>query len=132
MPEVLDMAGPILEVLTWLCLPLGIILWVAAAVVARFQVAWISTQGVVYQDDGGIGVRWFDHLHEVHSALLEPGDARGLKAGHDLVVYYERRDPSLCRTTAPDSPGEPFLVVGRLLTAIGVAALASGFVLPLF
>jgi hypothetical protein len=132
MSEVLEMAGPILEVLTWLCLPLGILLWLAAAVFRRIQVRWSTAEAVVFEDDGGMGLRWFGRRHEVHGVRLSPHDAEGLAAGDDVTVYYETNNPANCRTTPPDGPGEAALAVGRLLTVIGVAALASGFVLPLF
>ena len=60
MPTALDMAGPILEMLTWLCLPAGLMLLVYAGILRRFINPWVVAEGVVYSDATGTGFRWFD------------------------------------------------------------------------
>jgi len=91
----------------------------------------MPADGVVFKDETGAGFRWFDHKYQVHNAPLSPHDIRHLAPGDDVTIYYEVNNPSRWRTEKPGNSMETLLVVGRLLTVIGVAALLSGFVLPL-
>jgi hypothetical protein len=132
MPTVLDMAGPILEMLTWLCLPTGLALLVYAGILRRYVHPWSVAEGVVYSDASGTGFRWFDDKYRIHHAPMSPFDIRDLAVGDTLPIYYHPKRPTQWQASAPEHPGKTAVVVGRLLTGIGTAALIVGFMLPMF
>lgn len=132
MSTALDMAGPILEVLTWLCLPAGLGLLFYTGFLRRFVHPWDVAEGVVYSDSTGVGFRWLDRKHQVHHAPMSPYDIRDMAAGDTLPIYYHPKRPTQWQTTRPEEAGRTASVLGRCLTAIGAVALLAGFVLPMF
>ncbi|WP_066289955.1 DUF3592 domain-containing protein [Arthrobacter sp. B6] len=132
MPTALDMAGPILEMLTWLCLPAGLMLLVYAGILRRFVNPWVVAEGVVYKDASGTGFRWFDHKYRIHHAPMSPHDIKGMAVGDTLPIYYHPKRPTQWQTAVPEAAGRTAVVVGRLLTGVGTVALIAGFFLPMF
>lgn len=132
MPDALDIAGPILELLTWLCLAPGLILLVTVGSIRRFGYPWVAAEGVVYADETGTGFRWFDHKYRVHNAPMSPHDIKDMAAGDAVVIYYLLNRPSQWQTTVPEISWKTAGILGWLLAGIGAAAMISGFVLPLF
>jgi hypothetical protein len=132
MPTVLDMAGPILEMLTWLCLPVGLGLLFYTGFLRRFVHPWDVAEAVVYSDNTGVGFRWFDRKYQVHHAPMSPHDIKDMAVGDTLPIYYHPKRPTQWQTALPEEPGRTAAVLGRCLTAIGAVALLAGFVLPMF
>ena len=132
MPTALDMAGPILEMLTWLCLPAGLMLLVYAGILRRFISPWVVAEGVVYADASGTGFRWFDHKYRIHHAPMSPHDIKDMAVGDTLSIYYHPKRPTQWQTAAPEAAGKTAVIVGRLLTGVGTLALVAGFILPMF
>jgi hypothetical protein len=132
MPTALDMAGPILEVLTWLCLPAGLGLLFYTGFLRRFVHPWDVAEAVVYSDRTGVGFRWSDRKGLVHQAPMSPYDIRDMAPGDTLHIYYHPKRPTQWQSTVPEEPGGTASVLGRCLTAIGTVALLAGFVLPMF
>lgn len=132
MPTVLEMAGPILEMLTWLCLPVGLGLLIYTGILRRFVHPWVVAEAVVYSDPSGVGFRWFDRKYQVHRAPMSPHDIKDLVVGDTLPLYYHPKRPTQWQVTVPEEPARTAVVLGRCLTAIGAVALLAGFVLPAF
>jgi hypothetical protein len=132
MPTALDMAGPILEVLTWLTLPAGLALLFYAGILQRFVHPWTMAEAVVYADATGTGFRWFDRKFRVHHAPMSPHDIKNLAVGDTVPIYYHPKRPTQWQTAAPETAGRTAVVLGRVLTGIGAAALIAGFFLPMF
>lgn len=132
MPDVLDMAGPILEMLTWMCLPVGLLLLFYVGFQRRFVHPWDVAEAVVYSDQTGVGFRWLDRKHLVHNAPMSPHDIRDLAVGDTLPIYYHPKRPTQWQITPPEEAAKTASVLGRVLTAIGSVALLAGFVLPMF
>lgn len=132
MPTALEMAGPILEVMTWLCLPPGLALLVYSGVLRRFVHPWTVAEAVVYADATGTGFRWFDRRFQVHHAPMSPHDITDLSVGDTVLIYYHPKRPTQWQTAAPEPAGRTAVVLGRVLTGIGAAALIAGFLLPMF
>lgn len=132
MPTALEMAGPILEMLTWLCLPAGLMLLVYAGILRRFVDPWVVAEGVVYSDASGTGFRWFDDKYRIHHAPMSPHDIKDMAVGDTLPIYYHPKRPTRWQTAEPEAAGKTAVVVGRLLTGVGAVALIAGFILPMF
>lgn len=132
MAPIVEIAGPILEVLTWICLPSGLILLLFVGVTRRFHERWASAEAVVYCDESGTGFRWFDHKYQVHNAPMSPHDIKDLAAGDSVMICYDVNNPSRWQSTEPELPAKTALALGSLLTGIGAFAMMAGFVLPLF
>lgn len=132
MPTVLEMAGPILEIMTWLCLPAGLGLLFYAGILRRFVHPWSVAEAVVYADQSGTGFRWFDRKFQVHHAPMSPYDIKELAVGDTLPIYYHPKRPTQWQTAAPEEAGRTAVVLGRVLTGIGAAAFIVGFFLPMF
>lgn len=132
MPNVLEMAGPILEVMTWLCLPPGLGLLFYSGILRRFVHPWTVAEAVVYADATGTGFRWFDRKYQVHHAPMSPHDIKDLAVGDTLPIYYHPKRPTQWQTAAPEAVGRTAVVLGRVLTGIGAGALIAGFLLPMF
>lgn len=132
MRGVFDIAGPILEVLVWICLPPGLVLLLTAGVLRRLGEQWTQSEGVVYADESGVGFRWFDHHFHVHNAPMSPHDISHMAPGDPVTIHYATKTPSQWQTSAPQVRGETAGVLGRVLTGIGAVAMVSGFFLPLF
>ncbi|MET3720621.1 hypothetical protein [Arthrobacter sp. UYEF21] len=132
MPTALEMAGPILEMLTWLCLPAGLGLLFYSGILRRFVHPWSVAEAVVYADETGTGFRWFDRKFRVQHAPMSPHDIKDLAVGDTLPIYYHPKRPTQWQTATPDAVGSTAVVLGRVLTGIGAAALIAGFLLPMF
>lgn len=132
MTTVLDMAGPILEMLTWLCLPAGLGLLFYAGFLRRFVHPWEVAEAVVYSDVTGVGFRWVDRRQQVHHAPMSPHDIKDMAAGDTLPVYYHPKRPTQWRMATPEQPGRTAGILGSWLAGIGAVALVAGFLLPMF
>jgi hypothetical protein len=132
MPTVLDMAGPILEMLTWMCLPTGLGLLFYTGFLRRFVHPWAVADAVVYSDSTGVGFRWLDRKQQVHRAPMSPHDIKHLSEGDTLPIYYHPKRPTQWQTVEPEEAGRTAAVLWRVLTGIGAVALLAGFVLPMF
>ncbi|MFJ5861139.1 hypothetical protein ACIQCM_06935 [Pseudarthrobacter sp. NPDC092439] len=132
MTTVLDLAGPILEMLTWLCLPAGLGLLFYAGFLRRFVHPWEVADAVVYSDVTGVGFRWADRRHQVHHAPMSPHDIKDMAVGDTLPIYYHPKRPTQWRMATPEQPGRTAGILGAWLTGIGAVAQVAGFLLPMF
>lgn len=132
MPTALEMAGPILEVMTWLCLPPGLALLFYSGILRRFVHPWTVAEAVVYADATGTGFRWFDSKYQIHHAPMSPHDIKELAVGDTLPIYYHSKRPTQWQTAAPEAVGRTAVLLGRALTGIGTVAFMAGFLLPMF
>jgi hypothetical protein len=127
MPDALETAGLISELVTWATLAPGLILLAAAWLVRVSGVRWRSAEGVAFDDGVRSGIRWFDNDHGFLEAVLAPGETIPAAPGSDVLVYYDSHNPSRWRTMEPPKRGEVLLLLGKILTAVGVLSLLAGF-----
>ncbi|MCG2622916.1 sortase [Arthrobacter sp. I2-34] len=132
MPQVLDAAGLISEVLTWVMLGPGLLLLLAGGVVRLLGASWHRAEGVAFADGRRRGVRWFDHKHGFVEGVFPDGDAAPPAAGTDVLVYYDARNPARWQVDEPQLPGHTLLLLGKILTGVGVLAAVVGLVAMLF
>jgi hypothetical protein len=124
-----DALGLILELLTWVGLIPGLLFLLAAGIVRRNRTEWRRVDAVAVLSDGRSGYRWFGHDYEVHEAWAAPGETDAPEPGTDVVLYYDARHPHRWRRDLPAHPGRVLLVLGLVLTGVGMAAAVAGFLL---
>ncbi|HCB60121.1 MAG TPA: hypothetical protein DEP82_20010, partial [Arthrobacter bacterium] len=59
-------------------------------------------------------------------------DIKDLAVGDTLPIYFHPKRPTQWQAAAPEAAGRTAVVLGRILTGIGAAALIAGFFLPMF
>jgi hypothetical protein len=127
MSDALETIGLISELVTWATLAPGLVLLLVAWLVRAAGVKWRSAEGVAFDDGVRSGVRWFDTEHGFLEAVLAPGETIPAASGSDVLVYYDSHDPTRWRTAEPPKRGEVPLLLGKILTAVGVLSLLVGF-----
>jgi hypothetical protein len=132
MPNVLDAVGLISEVLTWVVLGPGLLLLLAGGTVRLAGARWCSAGGVAFVDGRRRGVRWFDGKHGFLEGDFPAGGGAELSAGADVLVYYDARNPARWQVDEPQLPGHILLLLGKILTGIGILAAAVGLVVLAF
>lgn len=131
MPSALESIGLITEILTWVGLVPGLLLLLAGWIVRHSGVKWCSADGVVFMDGEGTGFRWFDKQHGFLQARLPVEQERSVVPGSDVLIYYDAHRPMTYRTTPPPERGTILLLLGKILTAVGVAAFVAGLIVML-
>ncbi|MFD1214181.1 sortase [Arthrobacter sp. GCM10027362] len=132
MSDVLDAVGLISEVLTWVALGPGLLLLLAGGTARWAGARWCSADGVAFVDGARRGVRWFDDKHGFLEGVVRAGDGAGPAAGTDVLVYYDARNPARWQVDEPQPPGHTLLLLGKILTGVGVLAAAAGLVVMAF
>ncbi|EMY32905.1 hypothetical protein D477_017814 [Arthrobacter crystallopoietes BAB-32] len=132
MSDALETVGLISELMTWATLVPGLLLLLAAWLVKAAGVRWRSAEAVAFDDGVRSGVRWFDRDHGFLEAVLAPGETIPAVPGSDVLVYYDAHNPTRWRTAEPPERGTTLLLLGKILTGVGVAALLAGFLVMIF
>lgn len=129
MPRVSESLSLILDVLTWVGLVPGLLLLLVAGIVRRTGTEWVRVEAVAFASGGRTGYRWFGHGREVHEAWAAPAETGGIEPGDDVVLYYDARNPHRWRHELPEHPGRTVMILGLVLTGVGVLAAVVGFLL---
>lgn len=128
----LDAIAIAAEAISWLSLPLGLVLLIIGVARRSWSSRYVSVKAVVTAVDGHEAtLRWFGEsgaLHEstehVHGRAPTVGDAR--------TIWVHPARPESLRLDDPAHDGRVLLTTGGILTAVGVIAVVLSFVLPLF
>ncbi len=119
------------EAISWLALPLGVMLLVAGFARRAWSHRYAAVKAVVTDVRGNDAtVRWFGEsgaLHEstepVTGAIPVVGDAR--------TIWVHPARPDTLRLDDPMHDGRVLLTLGMILASVGVFAVVLAFVLPL-
>ncbi|TSE14772.1 hypothetical protein B1A87_001330 [Arthrobacter sp. KBS0703] len=131
MAGLVDALGPILELMTWVGFVPGLPLLVWGLIIARRRCVWTSTTGEVYTAGGFTGFRWTDQDNVPRQTLVDADVARGLVAGNEVDLHYDLCHPSRW-SLGPPKHDNTVLILGWILTAVGILCTVGGFVLLLF
>jgi len=126
-----DVLGPILELMTWVGFIPGVPLLVWGLVISRRRCQWTSTTGEGYTAGGFTGFRWTDQENVTRQTLVDAEVARGLVAGNEVKLHYDLCHPSRWGLEPPKHENT-VLILGWILTGLGILCTAGGFVLLLF
>jgi hypothetical protein len=124
-----EVLGPILEMMTWVGLIPGVPLLVTAWIIARRRCQWETVDATTFTAGGFPGLRWTSLDGTQRQVLLET--APTLQAQDRISVYYDVCHPARWSTTAP-KPDKTVLLLGLILTGIGLLSTLGGFVLLFF
>lgn len=122
-----DALGPILEVMTWVGLVPGVPLLVIGWILHRRRCRWISTKAEVFTAGRYQGVRWSDGGSRLRQSLLRPEDTPTSLDGNTVILHYDLCHPGRW-TLSPPEQGNIFLVLGWILTSVGILCTVGGFV----
>jgi len=126
MPDLATSIGLVTEVLTWAALVPGVLLLLVAAVLRLAGIRWHSADGVAFDDGRRRGVRWFDTRHGFLEGVFPAGTSADVAAGSDVLVYYDARRPDRWQVSAPEPRGRTVLLLGKILTAVGLLSAVVG------
>jgi hypothetical protein len=126
MPDLATSIGLVTEVLTWAALVPGVLLLLVAAVLRLAGIRWHSADGVAFDDGRRRGVRWFDTRHGFLEGVFPAGTSADVAAGSDVLVYYDARRPDRWQVSEPEPPGRIVLLLGKILTAVGILSAVVG------
>jgi hypothetical protein len=126
-----DALGPILEMMTWVGFVPGVPLLVWGLVISRRRCVWTSTTAEVYTAGGFAGFRWTDHDNVPRQTLVDADVAEGRVAGNAVKLHYDVCHPSRWGL-GPPQHDNTVLILGWILTGVGILSTAGGFVLLLF
>ncbi|MGR0162184.1 hypothetical protein [Paenarthrobacter nitroguajacolicus] len=127
----LDVLGPILEMMTWVGFIPGVPLLISAWVIARQRCVWATADGEQFAAGGFLGVQWVDQANEEQKVLLDIPAREGSVDPGAVLVHYDVCHPSRCSLQAPRHDNT-VLILGWILTGVGIASTVGGFVLLLF
>ena len=127
----LDAIATAAEAISWVALPIGIVLLIAGFARRAWSNRYASVKAVVTAVTGDYAtLRWFGEggaLHESTEHLDGPvptvGDAR--------TIWVHPSRPESLRVDDPAHDGRVLLTTGGILTAVGALAVVLSFVLPL-
>lgn len=128
MPGPADVLGPILELMTWVGFVPGIPLLITGWIMARRRCHWTSTTAEVFEAGRYKGFRWSDSTNTLHLSLHAPGESRGLDDGNRIELHYDQCHPARW-SLGPPRQDNPVLIVGWILTAVGIICTVAGFFL---
>jgi hypothetical protein len=131
MAGLVDVLGPILELMTWVGFIPGVPLLVWGLVIQRRRCVWIATTGEVYTAGGFTGFRWIDQENVPRQTLVDADVAKGLVAGNEVKLHYDICHPSRWGLRPPKHDNT-VLILGWILTSVGILCTVGGFVLLLF
>lgn len=123
-----DALGPILEVMTWVGFVPGVPLLVIGWILHRRRCRWISTSGEIFTAGRYQGVRWTDGGNNLRQSLLRPEDTPDLLAGNAIILHYDYCHPGRWALSPPEQRNAA-LIVGWILTSVGILCTVAGFVL---
>ncbi|AMB41972.1 MULTISPECIES: hypothetical protein [Paenarthrobacter] len=124
-----DVLGPILEMMTWVGFVPGVPLLIAAWIIAKRRCQWDSVEATTFSAGGFTGLRWNRPDGSERQVLLEavlPADGR-----NPVQVHYDTCHPARWSLTPP-RPDRTVLLLGLVLTAVGLLSTIGGFVLLFF
>jgi hypothetical protein len=131
MGGIADVLGPILEIMTWVGFLPGVPLLVWGLIIERRRCAWTKTTGEVYTAGGFTGFRWTDQENVPRQTLVDTDVGRGLVAGTKVELHYDLCHPSRWGLKPPKHDNI-ILILGWILTGVGIVSTVGGFVLLLF
>lgn len=124
------MLATVLEVLSLLSIPLGLLLLGAAFVAFLIDARWHST--TAYLEDGPPrALHWITQEGQVFSRPLADGDPLTPSRGDKRSVYYREEDPHRIRLHRRSEPFRVLRLSGLLLTGIGAVFAIASFLLSL-
>ena len=126
-----DVLGPVLELMSWVGFIPGVPLLVWGLVISKRRCDWTTTTGEVYTAGGFTGFRWVDQENTPRQTLVDADVARGLEAGNHVELHYDICHPSRWGLRPPKHDNT-ILILGWILTGLGLLCTAGGFVLLLF
>ncbi|WAB85131.1 hypothetical protein OVN20_06170 [Microcella daejeonensis] len=132
MTEPLDAIALAAEVIAWLTLPIGVVLLAIGFGRRAWANRYRSAKAVITNvDDRDAKLRWFGEEGEVHetvSPLTGPipavGDAR--------TVWIHPARPGSARLDTPVHDGRALLLLGWILTGVGVIGILVSNLMPFF
>lgn len=127
----LDSIAIAAEAVSWLALPLGLVLLIAGLVRRSWSHRYTTVKAVVTALSGhDATLRWFGDAGALHEST-EPVTGRIPAVGDARTVWVHPARPDSLRLDDPAHDGRVMLIVGGILTAVGVIATVASFVLPL-
>ena len=140
----LDFAGIMSEILTFVGLIIGALLYMVGLSVRGISGRWTRSTAVIAASSTAASsmaasstaasgpatvIRWFDSDGDVHECPADTHETQHLVAGDDVRVWFRNRRPEKCRTHDPDLDGKGLRLIGLVLLGIGVLAGVAGIVL---
>lgn len=130
MASSVDVLGPILEMMTWVGFVPGVPLLICAWIIAKRRCRWAIAEGELFTAGGFTGIQWVDESDEQWKVLLEGPDVEGRPGSGAVRVHYDVCHPSRCSLRRPRHDNT-VLILGWILTGVGIASTLGGFVLLL-
>ena len=127
--DALDFAGIVSEILTFVGLIIGALLFITGLTVRGISGRWTRTTAVIAASGRATVIRWFDRDGDVHERPADTHETHHLVAGDDVRVWFRNRRPEQCRTHDPDLDGKGLRIIGLVLLSIGAVAAVAGIVL---
>lgn len=131
MPGPADVLGPILELMTWVGFVPGIPLLATGWILARRRCPWTSTTAEVFDAGRYKGLRWFDSANTLHLSLHALSANSRLEEGAHVELHYDQCHPARWSIGEPRHEN-PVLIIGWIMTAVGIVCTVAGFVLLMF
>ncbi|MDP9989005.1 hypothetical protein QMY03_09275 [Arthrobacter sp. KFRI-F3372] len=128
MPGPADVLGPILELMTWVGFVPGIPLLVTGWIMARRRCHWTSTTAEVFDAGRYKGLRWLDSANTPHLSLHALTVNSPLESGENIELHYDQCHPARW-SLGPPRHDNTVLIVGWILTVLGILCTVAGFVL---
>jgi len=126
----LDVLGPILEMMTWVGFVPGVPLLVIAWILAKRRCVWTTAEAEQFAAGGFLGLQWTDRAGEEQKVLLDmPAPDRSMNA-QAVLVHYDLCHPSRC-SLQPPRHDNTVLILGWILTGVGILSTIGGFILLL-
>ncbi|UKA51712.1 hypothetical protein LFT48_09435 [Arthrobacter sp. FW305-123] len=127
----LDVLGPILEMMTWVGFVPGVPLLICAWIIAKRRCVWATADAEQFAAGGFLGVQWIDRDNEEQKVLLDIPAREGTVGSQAVLVHYDLCHPSRC-SLEPPRHDNTVLILGWILTGVGILSTLGGFVLLLF
>ncbi|MEV8252885.1 hypothetical protein AB0O95_02845 [Rhodoglobus sp. NPDC076762] len=123
--------GAVLETMSWVGLVPGIPLLLFGWILALRACKWVVTTAEVFEAGGFQGFRWSDRDGKQYSALHEPSEVPIMDVGAEVSLHYDQCHPARWSLARPRRTNGAVLI-GSMLTGIGLLSIVAGFALMAF
>ncbi|AWB89178.1 hypothetical protein DF220_01335 [Salinibacterium hongtaonis] len=123
-----DILGTLLELFSWIGIPLGITFLLVALLVRGVSGRWEETTAVIVRESAPLEARWMAHDGSIHSRVLEDHELEHAADEDALTIYMNPSRPERMRLRRHGGGEQTLWVLTAIFGGVGVLASVAGLI----
>lgn len=120
--------GTLLELFSWIGIPLGITFLLLALLARAFSSRWEETTAVVLRDSAPAEARWMAHDGSIFSRPLEAHEREHVTEDDALTIFMNPSRPERMRLRRRGGGEQTLMVLALIFGGVGVLASIAGLI----